>query len=254
MTEPTIRSLVDGYLRWLRDRTALREVNDWIEITTPYLDRHNDYLQIYARRTPMGFRLTDDGYTIGDLEQSGFNFDTPKRKELLRTILNGFGVQLENEALVVSCTADNFAVRKHCLLQAMLGVNDLFFLSSPAAPGLFYEDVVAWLETNDIRYTPNIKFTGKTGYDHVFDFVIPKSRRQPERIIKAINRPTRDTAQTLVLAWVDTREVRPVDARAYALLNDAEPVTPNVVEALTSYAVRPVLWSDRDRVVEELAA
>ena len=48
---------------------------------------------------------------------------------------------------------------------------------------LFYEDVVAWLDLHDVRYTPKVKFTGKTGYDHLFDFVIPKSRRQPERIV-----------------------------------------------------------------------
>lgn len=73
---------------------------------------------------------------------------------------------------------------------------------------LFYEDGVAWLDLHDIRYTPKVKFTGKTGYDHLFDFVIPKSRRQPERIIQTINRPNRETAQAVVLAWVDTKEVR----------------------------------------------
>jgi hypothetical protein len=73
-------------------------------------------------------------------------------------------------------------MRKHNLLQAMLAVNDLFFLSIQMVASLFYEDVVSWLDTNEIRYTPNVKFTGKSGYDHLFDFVIPKSRRQPERI------------------------------------------------------------------------
>ncbi len=40
--------LIDGYWRWLRDKTAIKQLKDWTEITTPYLDRHNDYLQIYA--------------------------------------------------------------------------------------------------------------------------------------------------------------------------------------------------------------
>ncbi|WP_418888699.1 DUF1829 domain-containing protein, partial [Methanothrix soehngenii] len=37
-----------------------------------------------------------------------------------------------------------------------------------------------------------MKFTGKSGYDHLFDFVIPKSKKRPERILQAINRPSRD--------------------------------------------------------------
>jgi hypothetical protein len=76
---------------------------------------------------------------------------------------------------------------------------------------LFYEDVVAWLDTSDIRYTPNVKFTGKSGYDHHFDFVIPKSRQQPERILHAITRPSKDTAEAAAFKWINTRDVRPQD-------------------------------------------
>jgi len=43
-----IATLVDRYQAWLKDRTVLKQVNGWTEITTPFLDRHNDYVQIYA--------------------------------------------------------------------------------------------------------------------------------------------------------------------------------------------------------------
>lgn len=250
-----IQRLLDAYHAWLRDKTVLRQVDSWVEITTPYLDRHNDYIQIYARRQNGSFVLTDDGYIIDDLEQSGCKLESRKRQDLLRMTLNGFGVHLEGNALQVHASPDNFALRKHNLVQAMLAVNDMFFLAVPMVASLFYEDVVAWLDVHDVRYTPKVKFTGKTGYDHLFDFVIPKSRRQPERIIQAINRPSRDTAQAVVLSWIDTKEVRPPDSRAYALLNDAEqPVSSAVLDALKSYDVRPVPWSQREDVREELAA
>jgi hypothetical protein len=79
-----IQRLLDSYIQWLRDKTALREVGDWVEITTPYLDRHNDYLQIYAKRQNGSYLLTDDGYVIEDLAQSGCKLDSPKRQDLLR--------------------------------------------------------------------------------------------------------------------------------------------------------------------------
>ncbi|MDP2662370.1 MAG: DUF1829 domain-containing protein, partial [Dehalococcoidia bacterium] len=130
-----------------------------------------------------------------------------------------------------------------------------FYLASPTVTSLFREDVVAWFDLHEIRYTPKVKFTGKSGYDHLFDFIIPKSRRRPERIIKAINSPHRETAEAIAFAWIDTREVRPPDARAYALLNDSESlVSPGVIDALRSYEVTPVLWSQREEVREELAA
>lgn len=250
-----IQRLLDTYHAWLKDKTALRQVDDWVEITTPYLDRHNDYVQIYAKKSNGGYVLTDDGYTIQDLEQSGCKLESQKRQELLRMTLNGFGVRMDDKALQVHASPENFALRKHNLLQAILAVNDMFYLAQPTVASLFYEDVVAWLDLHEIRYTPKVKFTGKTGYDHLFDFVIPKSRRQPERIVQAINRPNRDTAQSVVLAWIDTKEVRPPDSRAYALLNDGEqPVPQGVVDALRNYEVKPIAWSQRENVREELAA
>lgn len=250
-----IQRLLDDYIAWLKDKTVLRQIDDWVEVTTPYLDRHNDYIQIYAKAENTGFTLTDDGYTIGDLEQSGCKLQSPKRQDLLKMTLNGFGVQLHDNALTVRASQDNFAMRKHNLVQAMLAVNDMFYLAMPMVASLFYEDVVAWLDFQEVRYTPKVKFAGRSGYDHLFDFVIPKSRRQPERIIQAINRPSRDTAQAVAFSWVDTKEVRPPDSKAYALLNDSEsPVSPEVLDALLSYDVQAIPWSSRENVREELVA
>lgn len=250
-----IQRLMDAYYVWLKDKSALRQINQWVEITTPYLDRHNDYIQIYVKQENGGFLLTDDGYTIDDLEQSGCKLESPKRQDLLKMTLNGFGVQLDGKGLQVYASPENFALRKHNLVQAMLAVNDMFYLAMPTVASLFYEDVVAWLDFYDIRYTPKVKFTGKTGYDHLFDFVIPKSRQQPERIIQTITRPSRDTAQSVAFSWLDTKDVRLPNSRAYALLNDSEhTVSSTVMDALRSYEVQPVLWSQRDSVREELAA
>jgi Domain of unknown function DUF1829/Domain of unknown function DUF1828 len=211
-------------------------------------------LQIYARRENGGFVLTDDSYIIHDLESSGCKLDTEKRKDLLRMTLNGFGVNLNQDAIEVHATPDNFPLRKHNLVQAMLAVNDLFSLANPVVESLFYEDVVAWLDANDIRYTTNVKFTDISGYDQHFDFAIPKSKKQPERIVQAINRPTRDSALLFINAWSDTRQVRPSESRAYAILNDEQPLSGAVLEALRNYDIRSVVWSQRIEVVTELAA
>jgi len=251
-----IEKLLDEYRSWLKDKTTLRGVGDsWVEITTPYLDRHNDSLQIYARQANGGYLLSDDSYTIHDLEASGCSLNTEKRRDLLKMTLNGFGVKLNNEALEIHATPETFPLRKHNLIQAMLAVNDLFFLAKPLVESLFLEDVIAWLDANEIRYTPKVKFTGISGYDHLFDFVIPKSRVQPERILHAINRPTRDTAEVFIHKWNDTREVRPRDSKAYAVLNEIEqPVLAGVVDAFRNWAINPVPWSRRDGLIPELVA
>lgn len=255
MTVAEIEKLLKDYRDWLKDKTTLRQINgSWVEITTPYLDRHNDALQIYARTEDGALVLTDDSYIIHDLEASGCKLDTQKRKDLLQMTLNGFGVKLNHEAIEVQATPENFPLRKHNLIQAMLAVNDLFYLAKPVVESLFYEDVVTWLDANDIRYTPSVKFTGISGYDHHFHFAIPKSKKQPERIVQAITRPNRDNALLFINAWGDTRQVRSSDSKAYAVLNDEQPISGAVIEAFRNYDIRPVAWTDRIDVLTELAA
>ena len=251
-----IQRLLNDYSRWLRDKTVLREAGgDWAQVTTPHLDRHNDCLQFYVRREGNGYLLTDDGYIINDLISSGCPLDSPKRQELLKTTRAGFGVQMDGDQLLMKATPENFSLKKHNLIQAMLAVNDLFYLASPYVASLFYEDVTHWLDLADIRYTPKIKITGKSGYDHMFDFVIPKSRQQPERIVQAISNPKKDSAETLVFKWLDTREIRSPESRLYAFLNDSvSTVSPSVVDALTNYNLEPVLWSQREVARQALAA
>lgn len=250
-----VQTLLDQYWTWLRDRTDLHAIGDVVQITTPYLDRHNDYLQIYATRTRDGFVLSDGGYIVEDLEQSGCKIESATRQAMFQTTLNGFGVETNGNALEVRATVDDFALRKHNLVQAMLAVNDLFYLASSTIVNLFSEDVRDWLDAAEIRYTPSVTFVGTSGFNHRFDFVIPRSGEHPERVLRAINSPNRNTAQAVVFSRLDTRKVRDPDSCAYALLNDTDSGIPdNVTEALRGLDVRPVPWSHREEVREELAA
>jgi hypothetical protein len=246
--------LIDEYSRWLKQGITLREVGQWVEVTTPYLDRHNDHLQFYVGKDDGTYVLSDDGYIIQDLQISGCDLDTPKRKELLAVTLSGFGVELDGQTLKARASPETFSQRKHSFLQAMLAVNDLFYLAEPHVSSLFAEDVQAWLDLSDVRYSQRVKLPGRSGYDHLFDFIIPRSRRGPERLVRTINRPSRDTAEAVAFSWIDVRENRR-EAQAYAILNDAErEPAAAVFEALRAYGVTPVPWSKREQHKEELAA
>jgi len=250
-----IEQLTKKYLDWLRDEITLRQRGQTVEITAPFLDRHNDYIQIYAKPDKNDVLLTDHGYTIADLEMSGCILDSKERLALLKTTLNGFAVNLVNGELCVKATEGDYARNKHRLLQAILAVNDLFYLTASSVGSVYYEDVVAWLDHAEIRYISRVKLSGKTGYDHHFDFVIPKSASQPERVLLSINNPDRASAERTVFAWQDTRESRTSGACAYAILNDsASSVSSDVLDAFRNYGVQPVPWSERESVREELAA
>jgi hypothetical protein len=45
-----MKNLIDDYLKWLRQKIIINPVGEWFEITTPFLNRHNDYIQVYAKK------------------------------------------------------------------------------------------------------------------------------------------------------------------------------------------------------------
>jgi hypothetical protein len=111
------------------------------------------------------------------------------------------------------------------------------------------------MDDADIRYTQRVKFSGRTGYDHLFDFVVPKSKKEPERLLRVVNNPAKDQASAVILSWVDTKEARPSNSVAYAVLNDKERnISDGVAEALKNYDITPLPWSQRAEFRERLAA
>jgi hypothetical protein len=247
--------LVGLYANWLKEKIKLKTIGDVCELTTPFVDRHNDYLQIYVKVTPAGMLLTDDGYTIRDLEMSGFEFNTDRRKNELKIILNGFGINLRGDSLEVETRADNFSQKKHNLLQAMLAINDLFVLAPPRVASFFREDVERFLSLHDIRFTKDINFIGKSGFNHHFDFVIPTSKKEPERVLRTINNPTKNNVSAMIFSWDDARKVRSENSIAIAVLNDQDKeITADTIHALRAYEIEPMAWGKRDKYVDKLAA
>ena len=118
-----------------------------------------------------------------------------------------------------------------------------------------YGSVVTAGKPSDILNLSGIPKTALAQTPVLYGLSIPLSKRRPERIVQAINRSNRDTAEAIAFSWIDTKEVRPANSQAYVLLNDSEH-TPSgsVIDALKNYDVRPVLWSKREDVREELAA
>jgi hypothetical protein len=250
------KALLDDYLHWLRDKSAVRSVNGVCEITTPFVDRHNDHLQIYIRPEGDELVLTDDGYILSDLEQSGFELTTERRKTIFQTVLNGYGVRCgEDGELTVRGRAQDFSQKKHNLIQAMLTVNDLFTMARETVVSVFLEDVEQFLLQNQVRFTTRLKLPGKSSFDHTMDFLIPRSSARPERLIRAVNRADRDQVLSVAFAFTDVRPLRPSPPASYMIYNDtALELTAEARNALNVYEVTPMAWTRRVEHLSELAA
>lgn len=157
------------------------------------------------------------------------------------------------EELFVETTVENFPQKKHMLVQSMMTVNDMFMTSRENVHSIFLEEVDQFLFDNDIRFVDNINFTGKSGFPQTFHFAIPRSKQFPERILHAINNPTKQNSETLLFAWTETKENRRPDSTLFAVLNDSEkPIRPGIVNAFNEYEVQPILWSKRNEYINHL--
>lgn len=249
--------LTRSYLSWLRHGVSAIRLDEHIsELTTPFLDRHNDHLQVYAERLgPDQFRLTDDGYIISELKSSGVERRGERRRALFQDLLSGYGVELVDSELRVEANSSNLGQCVHNLIQAMLSLDDMFVLAQPQIQNLFLEDVTRFLDEAEIRYSPRAKFAGKSGLDHLVDFVIPKSKEAPERIVQVINSVRRDRVESLLFAANDMRAARGIEVSYFVLVNDSRrEVPPDILNAFAAYDVLVQPWSRRAEVVHALAA
>ncbi|OGI34187.1 MAG: hypothetical protein A2259_02070 [Candidatus Moranbacteria bacterium RIFOXYA2_FULL_43_15] len=251
------QEIIDDYIKWIKDNTSIKAIQDGksCEVTTPFLDRRNDHLQIYVIKSGDNFILTDDGYTIHDLMMSGLEFNTPKREKIFRTVLNGFGVKLGGKNdLYIEANLNNIGQKKHYLLQSILAVNDMYTLSQENVYSLFKEDVETYFKANDIYFNRDVKITGKTGFDHNVDFIIPSSKTMPERLIKTVNTPKKDPIMAAIFAFNDINEIREQKSKKFVVYNDLEQkASLDIISALRNYNVIEIPWTQKEKCLAEFA-
>ena len=244
------------YLDWLKENIAQSEIRKGVyRITLPYLNRSNDMMDIYILEKNGGYILTDDGEILRNLELSGVNLDTGRRKDLLNQILLSFGIKIDkSQTLFTEASLDNLPLRKHMLSQCMIKIDDLFYLSKRNVKSVFVDDVHNFLDKNEVRYIERALFAGKSGLPTMYDFSIPKSKGVPERNIKVVNHLTNDRAKSIIFGWTDTTDARNNGAKLLTFINDETESSKDAINALHQYDITPVLWSQREDIVKLLIA
>lgn len=120
---------------------------------------------------------------------------------------------------------------------------------------LFFEEVDSFFDEHDIRNTPSIMMMGRSGLSHRFDFVIPASKKMPERIITTLNTPSKQNVQAAIFAWNDVIKTRSTQSKGYIVLNDTKKA-PNseILTAIRNYDLVPLSWRQRHDFISELAS
>lgn len=240
---------IEEYYKWLRGAASARQLqNGWTEIATPFMDRHNDGLTVYAKMDGGNITLSDDGYIINDLLADGISLNRKKRKELLDSFLMSYGVQNVNNEMIMHTTASEYPSSMHMFIQAMLAVNDMFMLSDSTVKTIFLDDVAAFLDKQQIIYTPSFIAKGSTGLEFNFHFQI--AGRKSEILINSFNTMNRGNLSSFLFDWLDIKEARQKRAKkkvaGLAIINDEKGIDQKYLEALESKNTQYILFSQRN--------
>ena len=245
-----IKKMITDYTEWLKKEITYFAFGEYTEITTPYMDRFNDYLQIYAKMNSDGtLTLTDDGYVIGNLISSGIKFTkNSKRFNALMSIAHKFNVTiLDGEEITTTALPDNFPQAKNMMVQAMLSIDDLFVVSPENVKEMFLEDIETYFSANDIFFTRDFSLLGKTGTVYTYDFHFQRTKNRPERFCRGINRLDISKRDLALFNWVDTQEKRKDASELIIIYNDEHSVKDDVLRGFTNYGVPVVPFSERQK-------
>lgn len=242
---------MNDYYAFLKEKTLVTASNssDWVEISTPFVGLFNDTVDIYAKKEGNKIILSDDGNTLRDLELSGLEISrSPKRKEILDRILINYGVRISNDELTTEATERDFPQKKLNLISAISETADMYYLSRHTVASVFREDVKAYLDEQELIYTPYFFSKGSTGLEFTFDFQI--AYRNTEIVIKSFNSVNKMNLPSFLFTWGDIKKVREQQIQkeiiGLAVINDIDrEVNNEYLSALDNEGAQYILWSQR---------
>lgn len=242
---------MNDYYAFLKEKTLVTasDSSDWVEISTPFVGLFNDTVDIYAKKEGNRIILSDDGNTLRNLELSGLEISrSPKRKEILDRILLNYGVRISNDELTTEATERDFPQKKLNLIAAISETADMYYLARHTVASVFREDVKAYLDEQELIYTPYFISKGSTGLEFTFDFQI--AYRNTEIVIKSFNSINKMNLPHFLFTWEDIKKVREQQTQkeiiGLAVINDIDrEVNDEYLSALESKGAKHILWSQR---------
>lgn len=252
-----IDNLKKIYNQWSQQQLKLEDSTDFIEITTPFVDMNHDYIQLFFTQEGTGkYKITDDGHIINELAILGVDVNnTTKRKEFFNQTLKIFGVNYDkesNELFISFDNLDDYPKRQHNLLQCILRISDMLLTAKSTVASIFAEEIASFFEENNVFYSQDLGFIGKSGNQQTFDFVLPHSKKKREKLIKAVNTPSADNYTNAIFPFIDVQGIRP-NSEFFVIANDTNiPIAEKFSSSLKSYDVGILPWSNRLSWVDEL--
>lgn len=253
----------DSYVNWIRENTHLSDgLNNSIEISSPFIDSLNENIKLYVVPESNDIKVTDDGYTIWNLETTGMVFRKGSQRErILLDIMERYSVDIDlsTKELYIKTDNDNLGMAIHVLTQTILSVSDLLRFNKKNIKNLFYEEVNNYFTQNKeiFDYFPDFEIQGKSKLMHRFDYLMTTQNKQ-KKLVKLVNSLDQVQLERILLSWQDTSQQRikkyNENLGMVALINDSQKKISSKFEiAFAQYGIEPIGFSNKAAVNQSLS-
>lgn len=248
--------LSNEYFEWATKNIdfSLDSSKNWVLIKTPFVDMYNDQIEIFVEQKNDYYIVSDDGYTLDELDTLGFDFrSSTKRKKIFDSILLNFGVTVKNSELIITIqNIKEFPSAQNRLIQCMIQTFDLLQTTREKVANFFLDDISNFFLEKELPFSTNLSITGKTGNPANFEFILGKTKNAPERALKTVNRPTPTAYQEPLMKIVDVRDYKP-QMKFYILANDTDiSLSDSFINSFVNYNIEILKWSQKDQWVNRL--
>lgn len=250
-----IANLQQTYQEWATQRIKFVQLDTSILVETPFVDMHHDTIELFIENTTSGYRMTDDGYTLDELDTLGIQINrSEKRLGYFTKILMNFGVShdpISGELFIPFDNLNDFPVMQNRLIQCVIQVSDLLLTSRSNVMNLFTEELADFFLDNDIPIDQGVGYRGKTGNEIIFDITVGKTRHTAPKAIKAVNNPTSSAYESPLLNIIDVQPLRK-ETQFFVIANDLENnISPKFVDSIQNYQIPVLKWSEKTKWIDQ---
>lgn len=250
MSDQEREEIISSCLEWLKEGFAVQALGGAYEVTTPFLDRRNDHIQIYVSKQDDGFIISDDGNTVSDMAEGGFNLKLDSKTKLLNHTIHGYGVIQDNKVLRLEAEHSNLGQRMNFMIQAIMALNNI--MPVPAVPvkslmSLFRRRVIETLSAQGFQHQPKVPALGISGYKHQMETITRPDEPPTTLYFKAFYTPDKRSVSRFLFKLHDIYTGEAEIQKSVAVLNNEEKqVSERELAALEKYGVVPALWTWRE--------
>lgn len=247
-----MKEIITGYYDWLKSNLEIKEIGDYFEEVTPFLDNRNDSISIYQKYLSNDcIQISDGGFIMDEFEILSIDVSKGKRKEVFDYLLSSYHIELKDGELITTTSVSNYYTYKHFFIQGILKLEDMYLLNRHTVKNTFQEDVLSFLDDNEITYSDDIKISGRSKLDHNIDILIPGKKH--EGLIKLANNLDTNTVKANIFTFEDIIGARKKQSKFFVLINDKNSKTKKkYTDAFNQYDIKTLNWSDKKDISYQL--